>query len=150
LIAASSLSGQECQFVDPPPSIQLLGGAGSGDYASWNGWYLPTYDTLRILVVLIEQDGAPGNADWPAHSLPVWINNSDPDINLFDHNVPSGTATGLLTRYFQDASSGRFDVIADYLKPDSAAIFHTSRENHHAEVVNKSSYPGSASIPYLV
>src|SRR5690606_8486226 len=101
-------------------------GGGGNSWASWNGWYLPTYDTLRILVILIEQDGAADSPDWPAHSLPIWVDNPDPNTNLFDYNVPSGTATGLLTRYFQDASSGRFHVIADYLKPDSAAIFHTT------------------------
>ena len=52
----------------------MLGG-GSGTYASWNGWYLPTSNTLRILIVLIEQDGTAGSTDWPAHSLPVWVNN---------------------------------------------------------------------------
>ena len=51
---------QECQFVDPPPPPQMLGGGGGGNYASWNGWYLPTNNTLRILMVLIEQDGAVG------------------------------------------------------------------------------------------
>ena len=118
---------QECQFVDPPPPPQMLGGGGGGNYASWNGWYLPTNNTLRILMVLIEQDGAAGSADWPAHTLPVWVNNPDPNINLFDYNVPSGTATGLLTRYFQDASSSQFNVIADYLlAPNNGGIFHTN------------------------
>jgi hypothetical protein len=28
--------------------------------------YLPANNTLRILVVLIEQDGATGSTDWPA------------------------------------------------------------------------------------
>lgn len=101
LIAASSIYGQECQFVDPPPPPQLLGGGGGGGYASWNGWYLPTSGTLRILVVLAEVDGVAGSLEWPAHELPVWVNNP----NLFDWDVPNGTATGLLTRYFQDASS---------------------------------------------
>lgn len=50
---------------------------GGGSYASWNGWYLPTTGTLRILVVLIEQDGEPGSTEWPAHKLPVWVNNPD-------------------------------------------------------------------------
>ena len=67
--------GQECHFVDPPMPPQLLGGGGGVGYASWNGWYLPTTGTLRILVVLIEQDGAAGSADWPVNSLPVWVNN---------------------------------------------------------------------------
>lgn len=105
LLAATGYT--QCLFVDPPPPPQALGGGGNS-WASWNGWYLPTYDTLRILVILIEQDGAADSPDWPAHSLPIWVDNPDPNTNLFDYNVPSGTATGLLTRYFQDASSGRF------------------------------------------
>ncbi len=72
LLSAAAGYGQ-CLFTDPPPPLQALGGGGT--YASWNGWYLPTSDTLRILVVLIEQDGAAGSTDWPAHSLPVWVNN---------------------------------------------------------------------------
>ena len=84
-------------------------------YESRNGWYLPTSGTLRILLVLVEVDNLAGTADWPAHQLPFWVNNPDPNLNLFDWNVPSGTATGLLTRYFQDASSGHFNVVADYL-----------------------------------
>lgn len=72
----------QCQFVDPPPPGQQLGGGGSGSYASWNGWYLPTTGTLRILVVLIEQDGDPGSNEWPANSLPVWVNNSNPDSSV--------------------------------------------------------------------
>lgn len=126
LIGMAAAFSQECLFVDPPPPPQQLGGGG-GVYASSNGWYLPTSGTLRILVVLIEQDGAAGSTEWPAHSLPVWVNNPDPNINLFDHNVPSGVATGLLTRYFQDASSGHLNVVADYLlAPNNGGIFHTS------------------------
>lgn len=122
LIGVATTFSQECQFVDPPPPQQL--GGGGGTYASWNGWYLPTSNTLRILVILAEVQGAADSPDWPAHSLPVWVNNPDPNINLFDHAVPSGTATGLLTRYFQDASSGQFNVIADYLlAPGNGGIF---------------------------
>jgi|GEM_PF-5958124 hypothetical protein len=70
----------QCQMVDPPPPPQQLGGG--GNYASWNGWYLPTSGTLRILVVLIEQDGAAGSTEWPAHQLPIWINNPKTPASL--------------------------------------------------------------------
>ncbi|MBK9421082.1 MAG: hypothetical protein IPN44_08515 [Flavobacteriales bacterium] len=59
LVVLSAAFSQECKFVDPPPPPQQLGGGGGGSaYASSNGWYLPTSNTLRFLVVLIEQDGA--------------------------------------------------------------------------------------------
>lgn len=74
-IGLTAALGQACQFVDPPQPPQMLGGGSGGSYASWNGWYLPTSNTLRILIVLIEQDGTAGSTDWPAHSLPVWVNN---------------------------------------------------------------------------
>jgi len=61
--------------VRGPPAPQQMLGAGSGTYASWNGWYMPTKGMVRILVVLIEQDGVAGSATWPAQSLPVWVNN---------------------------------------------------------------------------
>lgn len=58
------------------------------------------------------------------------MNNPDPNVNLFDWDVPTGTATGLLTRYFQDASSGHFNGVADYLlSPDNGGIFHTSKSS---------------------
>ena len=62
-LMASVALGQ-CDFTEPPPPPQQFGGGG-GPYASWNGWYLPTSGTLRILVVLMEQDGAVGSAEWP-------------------------------------------------------------------------------------
>lgn len=133
LIAASSLSGQECQFVDPPPSIQLLGGAGSGDYASWNGWYMPPQGIVRILVVLVEvnyanpiYDPTPpgGTAGWPAHQMPTWADNPDSSENLFDWDVPTGPASGLFTRYYQQASSGNFIALGDYLQaPSNHGVF---------------------------
>src|SRR5690606_34709877 len=68
-----------------------------------------------------------GTTHWPAHSLPIWVNNPDPEVNLFDWDVNPGGATGLLTRYFQDASSNSFHVVADYLlAPDNGGIFQTS------------------------
>ena len=121
LIAASSLSGQECQFVDPPPSIQLLGGAGSGDYASWNGWYMPPQGIVRILVVLVEvnyanpiYDPTPpgGTAGWPAHQMPTWADNPDPSENHSPARVCSAGAPSLsfatTTRPYRKGSSGRW------------------------------------------
>lgn len=125
---------QECQFVDPPTPPQLLGGGG-GSYASWNGWYLPPHNTLRILVILAEVQDAADSPDWPAHALPVWVNNPDPNINLFDHAVPTGTPAGLLTRYFRDASSGQCNVVADYLlAPGNGGIFEVPAANKNSTI----------------
>ncbi|MGV9013254.1 MAG: hypothetical protein ACOH13_11725 [Flavobacteriales bacterium] len=87
-------------------------------------------------MVLVEVDYAvdtldptpPGGfVEWPSHSLPIWVNNPDPDVNIADWNPPVGTATGLLTRYFQDASSNHYTVLSDYLlAPDNGGIFHTT------------------------
>jgi len=136
-LLTSSLSLGQCLFTDPPPPDPPGGGQQGGPlYESRNGWYLPTSGTLRILVVLLEVDhadpnndptGPNGSAEWPAHQLPIWANNPDPEINLFDAHVPTGAATGLVTRYFQQASSGQFTLLADYLlAPDNGGLFSTT------------------------
>ncbi len=106
LFLVSSQIHAQCLNIDLPDSLTLQiggqqAGGGGGPYLSQNGKHLPTWGTLRILVVLAEVNGVAGSNEWPAHELPVWVNNP----NLFDWDVPNGTATGLLTRYFQDASS---------------------------------------------
>lgn len=94
-------------------------------YESKNGITLPASGVIRILFVFAEYDyvngGDPcpsGTTGWPAHSLPTWAN------NLTDVYSPSGAANGVLTRYFQIASSGNYTVLGDYvLAPDNGGIF---------------------------
>lgn len=121
-----------CLYVDPPFSDER----GGGLYESRNGQYIPASGTVRILIVLAEVDyttpgtdptPAGGTSGWPAHQLPTWVNNVDPTRNLFDWNPPTGAASGLFTRYYQEASSGNFTVIADYLlAPSNGGIFRVS------------------------
>ena len=80
----------------------------SNPYASAYGWYLPAHGTVRILVIYAEieydvgtdPDPASNQDEWMPHSLPNWAD------DLYDVNIPAGTAQGLVTRYFQEASSG--------------------------------------------
>ncbi len=98
----------------------------SGTYESKNGFHLPVTGTIRVLVIFaqIEYDTGidpnPNNQDeWNVGVLPTWAD------NLFDPNIPSGQAQGLITRYFQEASFGSFNVLGDYLlkSPSSSEIF---------------------------
>ncbi len=103
----------QCSFSDegdnslPPNNIS--------PYSSYNGYYLPAHGTLRILVVFAEidynvtTDPDTQNDQWVAHSLPDWAN------DLLDPYTPTGTANGLLTQYYQEASYGQYNVIGDYL-----------------------------------
>ncbi|HRD51637.1 MAG TPA: hypothetical protein PKY96_03220 [Flavobacteriales bacterium] len=52
------------------------------------------------------------------------MNNPDHTQDLFDWEVPIGPEIGLFTRYFHEASSGNFIVLADHLlAPDNGGIF---------------------------
>ncbi len=88
------------------------------------------HGTVRVLLVLAEvvytgtvpdPTGPTGTAGWPAHQLPVWANNANPALNLFDPATPQGAQ---FTRYYHDASSGDFTVLGDYLvAPGAIPIF---------------------------
>lgn len=119
-----SLMAQECltgEFPIPYPDNP------NATYSSKNGWYLPVSGMVRVLFVFAEYDyvnggdptGSNGTTGWPAHSLPTWAN------DLADVNVPApGMANGKMTKYFQMASSGNYNVIGDYLlAPDNGGIF---------------------------
>lgn len=124
LMAVQALHGtaQQCEWVDQPdpPGMSTL-------YESRNGRYMTASGVVRILIVFTEveytdpaDDPTPqeGTAGWPAHQLPTWAN------GLCDADEPVGTATGILTRYYQEASSGNFIVLGDYLlAPDNGGIF---------------------------
>jgi hypothetical protein len=126
-------------FVLPPPPSNP---SSTAPYASKNGFYLPASGTIRILIVFAEinynttvPDPIAPNLNWPAHQLPVWAS------SFVDPNVPVvGQANGLLTRYFQDASSGNLNIIGDYLVcPTNGGVFSIdySQGVTEAAVVNK-------------
>lgn len=123
LLVTLSLSGfGQCDYVDVPdaPGMSTL-------YESANGRYMTTSGVVRILIVLAEVeyispgvDPTPpgGTTGWPAHQLPTWAN------SLCDWDEPVGTATGIFTRYYQEASSNNFIVLGDYLMaPDNGGVF---------------------------
>ncbi len=96
----------------------------SGTYESKNGWHLPVTGTIRLLVVFAQidydtgTDPNPNNQDeWNVGELPTWAD------DLFDPNVPTGQAQGLVTQYFQEASFGSFNVLGDYLLSPNNGIF---------------------------
>ncbi len=127
----------QCYFIDPPEQDPVL-----TDCASEYGWILPATGTVRILIIFaeIDYDVNPANdpnpntnADWPLHSIPSWVD------EFCDPNVPTGTAQGLFTRYYQQASSGNYYVLGDYLKaPYSGGIFSVKESE-----IAQSSYQGA-------
>lgn len=103
-------------------------------YETRHGQYLPAHGVLRVLVVLCEvayqtpgepdPTGPAGRPEWPAHQLPTWANNPDPDENLFDTEVLPGGPRGALTRYYHEASSGNLTLLGDYLlAPTNGGLF---------------------------
>jgi hypothetical protein len=127
LVLCNQLSIAQC-FIDNPPVIPPpQGGANQmmAPYDSKNGWWMTASGEVRILFVFYEvnytggSDPTPpaGNPGWPAHQLPTWAN------QIADAFNPGGTATGLLTRYFQLASSGNYTVLGDYLVAPGGGIF---------------------------
>jgi hypothetical protein len=101
-------------------------------FESRNGFKLPSTGVIRLLIVFAEYDylngGDPtspqGTAGWPAHSLPTWAD------DLTDVLSPSGSARGVITRYYQMASSGNYTVLGDYLlAPDNGGIFKVQTES---------------------
>lgn len=91
------------------------------------------HGTVRVLLIFAEVNytgtvadptGQNGTLGWPAHQLPTWANNTNPDLNLFDHTAPQGAP---FTRYYQEASSGNFTVLGDYLvAPGSNPLFQVN------------------------
>ncbi|MFZ4547956.1 MAG: T9SS type A sorting domain-containing protein [Bacteroidales bacterium] len=106
-----------------------------GFFESRNGFKLPASGVIRVLIVFAEYEyanggdptAATGTAGWPAHNLPTWAN------ELTDVNPPLGDAKGMMTRYYQMASSGNYTVLGDYLMaPDNGGIFKVHTDSAHA------------------
>ena len=103
-------------------------------FESRNGFKLPSSGVMRVLIVFSEYDyvngGDPtpstGTAGWPAHSLPTWAD------SLTDANLSTGNANGVITKYYQMASSGNYSVLGDYLlSPDNGGIFKVRTDSTH-------------------
>ena len=97
-------------------------------YESKNGYYMPASGEVRILFVFYEVNYTGGtdptlptnpSSRWQPHQLPTWANQI---ADAF--NPGNEIASGLLTRYFQLASSGNYIVLGDYLlAPNNGGIF---------------------------
>ncbi len=93
--------------------VQMTGPNGTA-FESKNGYNAPVIGTYRSLVIFAEidyglnTDPNPGNATWPAHSLPSWAN------DVFDLNSGS-IPNGKMTRYFHQASFGELNLLGDVL-----------------------------------
>jgi len=127
----SEAQHQWCGFEDIPYDTDTT----RGIRKSSNGYRLPAQGELRVLVAFLEMvyydpnfDPSPNGTDeWPVGQLPVWA------AELFDHVTPSGVAQGVLTRYFQDASSGNKVLLGDYLvSPDNGGVFQVLTSNGSA------------------
>ena len=129
---------QWCGFEDIPyDTVETR-----GTRKSSNGWHLPAHGELRVLVAFLEMVYTPSDLDpspngtneWPVGQLPVWAD------SLFDHVTPSGVAYGIITRYFQDASSGNKVLLGDYLvSPDNGGVFQVPTTNGNANPSNLTS-----------
>lgn len=133
LVIACAMA-QKCEFQDPPAPPALLGGAGGGGQReSQNGWSMTPHGMVRVLLIFAEVNytgtvsdptGPTGTLGWPAHQLPTWANNAIPALNLFDHTTPQGAQ---FTQYYQQASSGDFTVLGDYLvAPGTNPLFQVN------------------------
>jgi len=89
--------------------------AGYAQVQSFNGNELPPKNDIRILMVFveIEFDINPQN---DSVTSPGWVENSLPNKRneIFDSQV-STNPTGVVTKYFKDASFGTYNVLGDYI-----------------------------------
>ena len=81
--------------------------------SSRNGYWLPTYDTLRVFFVFAEVVNDPidtlYNALWAPGEMP-----ETPDIYFDPYFTDAESINGYMTKYFYEASFGEFIVLGDY------------------------------------
>jgi len=126
-----------CGFEDATYDTDTTRGIRKSGY----GWILPAQGELRVLVAFLEMvydnpnldPSLNGTNEWPVGQLPDWAD------ELFDHVAPTGVAQGVVTRYFQDASSGNKILLGDYLvAPDNGGVFQVQTLNGVANTANLS------------
>ncbi len=141
LFLFSNIKGQEFH----PDNIVCKKSGSETIYESRNGFKLPASGIIRVLIVFAEYDyinggdptPASGTESWPAHSLPVWAN------ELTDFNPSAEKALGVITKYYQMASSGNYQVLGDYLlSPDNGGIFSVPAESNNSVGPNNSELIG--------
>jgi len=103
---------------------------------SRQGYWLPPVDTLRIFIVYAEVSNDPDDPvsvnGWEEKEMPP-----DPDY-LFDYQlVPGQEPEAVITRYYHQASFGRYVVLGDYY-PDLISIdYGQLRGNGFDQVIEK-------------
>jgi len=102
---------------------------------SREGYWLPARGKLRIFLVYAEvmnDPDEPGSVSgWEPGKMP-----RNPGY-FFDHELkPGGQAKGILTKYYQQASFGEFQVLADYY-PDLISVdFKTMASRGYRQVLD--------------
>ncbi len=103
---------------------------------SRNGYWVPPYDTLRILVVYAELTNDP---DDPV-SVRGWEQGEIPPVPdyLFDYQLPAGKEPeGVITRYYHQASFGKYIVLADYYPEIISIDFKQVKGNGFDQVIER-------------
>lgn len=102
---------------------------------SRNGYWFPPYDTLRIFVIYAELVNDPDDPKW----LQGWVPGSlppDPGF-LFDHSLlPGEGPRGVITKYYHQASFGRYVVLGDHY-PEMVSIDFSEVRGRGVEQVLK-------------
>ena len=115
--------------------LLLIGGIDIHSQDSRNGYWLPVKDTLRILMVyaeLVSDPDDPGNIrGWVAGTIPP-----DPGY-LFDHQLlPGEEPQGFITKYYYQASFGKYIVLADYYPEIVSIDYSRVRSRGFDQVLN--------------
>ena len=115
--------------------LLLIGGIDIQSQDSRNGYWFPVNDTLRILLVyaeLVNDPNDPGNIrGWGAGTVPP-----DPGY-LFDHQLlPGEEPQGFITKFYYQASFGKYIVLADYYPEMVSIDYNKVRDRGFDQVLN--------------
>ncbi len=127
------------------PGLLLLSWNCAFAQDSRNGYWLPPYDTLRIFIVYAELAGDPDDPGsirgWKAGSLPP-----EPGY-LFDHRLMEGEEPrGIITRYYYQASFGRYIVLGDHYPRIVSIDFKEASRRGIDQVLQRITDPGTGDI----
>ncbi len=113
----------------------LVSGTGARAQDSRNGYWLPVRDTLRIFLIYAEMADDPDDPrnirGWKTGTVPP-----DPGF-LFDHNLlPGQEPRGMVTKYYYQASFGKYIVLADYYPEIVTLDFNKARGRGFDQVLS--------------
>jgi hypothetical protein len=103
---------------------------------SRNGYWIPPRDTIRIFLIYAEMAGDPDDPrnirGWKKGTVPP-----DPGF-LFDHDLGMGQKpSGIITKYFYQASFGEYIVLADYYPEIVSLDFNRVRGRGFNQVLDR-------------